>query len=97
MGSHEGIFSAEPAAGDYPRGILGRSGEPVVGSPTHPVMPDRIMLWKMSHLRGGGGAGTGLCLLGPPRPLAPPFGTQAGPLSAGLAGGGAPTARAGCR
>jgi len=34
-----------------------------------------------------------LCPQGLFRPLAPPFGTQAGPLPAGLAGGGhAPTA-----
>jgi hypothetical protein len=36
MGSYEGAFSAEPAAGDQPStGGLGRPGEPVVGSPTH--------------------------------------------------------------
>jgi hypothetical protein len=29
----------------------------VVGSPTHPVMPNLVMLWKMSPLRGGVPAG----------------------------------------
>jgi hypothetical protein len=32
----------------------------VVGSPTHPVMPNLVMLWKMSPLRGGVRAGARL-------------------------------------
>ena len=63
------------------------SGEPMVWSPTHPVMPNLVMLWKMSPLWGEGRAGARLCPLGLARPLAPPFGTQTGPLPAGLAGG----------
>ena len=59
----------------------------MVGSPTHPVMPDMIMLWKMSPPWGEGRAGARLCPQGLFRALAPPFGTQAGPLPAGLAGG----------
>jgi hypothetical protein len=41
-------------------GELGRSGEPMVGSPIHPVMvmPDLIVLWEIS-LWGGGRAGGG--------------------------------------
>jgi hypothetical protein len=61
MGFYEGAFSAEPAAGGHPRGGLGRHGEPVVGSPTHPVMPNLVMLWKMSPLRGRVRAGARLC------------------------------------
>ena len=38
------------------------SGEPVVGSPTHPVMPDLIMLWEVGPLRGEGRAGARLWL-----------------------------------
>jgi hypothetical protein len=36
-------------------GGLGRPVAPVVvvGSPTHPVMPNLVVLWKMSPLRGG--------------------------------------------
>jgi hypothetical protein len=62
MGSYEGAFSAEPAAGGHPRatGGLARPGEPVVGSPTHPVMPNLVMLWEMSPLRGGVRAGARL-------------------------------------
>jgi hypothetical protein len=92
MGSHEGVFSAEPAAGDHPRGGLGRPGGPIVGSPTHPVMPNLIVLWKMGPPWGEGRAGARLCPQGLFRALAPPFGTQAGPLltpSSGLGRGGA--------
>jgi hypothetical protein len=32
----------------------------VVGSPTHPVMPNLVMLWKISPLQGGVRAGTRL-------------------------------------
>jgi hypothetical protein len=61
MGAYEGAFSAEPAAGDHaPTGGLGRPGEPVVGPPTHPVMPNLVMLWEISPLRGGVRAGTRL-------------------------------------
>ena len=59
----------------------------MVGSPTHPVMPNLVMLWKMSPLWGEGRAGARLWAPGPPRPRAAPIGTQAGPLPAGLAGG----------
>jgi hypothetical protein len=34
----------------------------VAGSPTHPVMPNLIMLWKMGPLRGEGRAGARLWL-----------------------------------
>jgi hypothetical protein len=72
-GSHEGVFSAgqsaEPAAGDHPRGGLVRPGEPVVGSPTHPVMQNLVVLWEMSPLRSGVRAGARLWARGPaPRP-----------------------------
>jgi hypothetical protein len=40
-----------------PTGGLGRPGEPVVGSPTHPVMPNLVMLWKMGPSRCGRRAG----------------------------------------
>ena len=48
-------------------GGLGRPVAPVVGSPTHPVMPNLVMLWKMSPLRGGVRAGAGLWARGPAR------------------------------
>jgi hypothetical protein len=52
MGSYEGAFSAEPAAGDHrPRGGLGGAGGAVVGSPTHPAMPNLVVLWEMGPLR----------------------------------------------
>ena len=41
-------------------GGMGRPGEPVVGPPTHPVMPNLVMLWKMDPLRGEGRAGARL-------------------------------------
>jgi hypothetical protein len=59
----------------------------MVGSPAHPVMPNLIVLWKVSPPWGEGRAGARLCPLGSTCPLAPPFGTQTGPLPAGLAGG----------
>ena len=34
----------------------------MVGSPTHPVMPNLVMLWKMSPLHGGVRAGARLWL-----------------------------------
>jgi hypothetical protein len=37
----------------------------VVGSPTHPVMPNLVMFWKMSPLRGGVRAGARLWARGP--------------------------------
>jgi hypothetical protein len=37
----------------------------VVGSPTHPVMPNLVVLWKMSPLRGGVRAGARLWARGP--------------------------------
>jgi hypothetical protein len=47
-------------------GGLGGAVAPVVGSPTHPVMPNLVVLWKMSPLRiqvvgvgeGGGALGS---------------------------------------
>ena len=50
----------EPAAGGWgpPTGGIGRSREPVAGSPTHPVMPNLVVLCKMgSGLPAGRGAG----------------------------------------
>ena len=71
-----------------------RPGEPVVGSPTHPVMPNLVMLWKMSPLQGGVRAGARLWARGPARrgwvaigPKPKPRGGWWGPGSA--AGGGA--------
>jgi hypothetical protein len=46
-------------------GGLGRSGDPVAGSPTHPAMPNLIVLWKMSPLWGEGRGGAGLRAQGP--------------------------------
>jgi hypothetical protein len=50
-----------------PTGGLGRPGEPVVGSPTHPAMPNLVVLWNMSPLRGGVRAGARLWARGPAR------------------------------
>jgi hypothetical protein len=70
----EGAFSAEPAAGDHPWGDWGLGGAvaPVVGPPTHPVMPNLVIkltilvvLWEMSPLRGGVRAGARLWARGP--------------------------------
>jgi hypothetical protein len=63
-GSHEGAFRAEPAAGGHPRGGWGGQGSRWLGTvhPTHPVMPDLIVLWKMGPLRGEGRAGARLWL-----------------------------------
>jgi hypothetical protein len=46
---------------------VGRPGEPVVGSPTHPVMPNLVMLWEVSPLRGEVRAGAWLWARGPAR------------------------------
>jgi hypothetical protein len=48
-------------------GGLGRPVAPVVGSPTHPVMSNLVVLWKMSPLRGGVRAGARLWARGPAR------------------------------
>jgi hypothetical protein len=48
----------------------------VVGSPTHPVMPNLVMLWKMNPLRGGVRAGARLWARGPAARRA---GSQLGP------------------
>jgi hypothetical protein len=49
-------------------GGLGRPVAPVVGSPTHPVMPDLVVLWKMSPPPGRGvRAGARLWARGPAR------------------------------
>jgi hypothetical protein len=68
MGSHEGAFSAEPAAGDHPWGGLGDQGAAMVGSPTHPVMPHLVMPWKMSPPSGRGAGG---CQVVPTRTRSP--------------------------
>jgi hypothetical protein len=39
----------------------------VTGSPTHPVMPNLVVLWDMSPLRGGVRAGARLWARGPAR------------------------------
>jgi hypothetical protein len=39
----------------------------MVGSPTHPVMPNLVMLWKMSPPWGEGRAGARLWARGPVR------------------------------
>ena len=59
----------------------------MAGSPTHPVIPNLIMLWKMSPPWGEGRARARGARRHPPRPRAPFIGTQGGPLPAGLAGG----------
>jgi hypothetical protein len=95
MGSYyEGASSAEPAAGDHPWGGWGDQGGAVVGSPTHPVMPNLIVLWKMSPLRRDVRAGARLWARGPARrswvatgPKPKPGGAGWGPGPA--AGGGA--------
>jgi hypothetical protein len=96
MGSHEGAFSAEPAGGASTGG-LGRSGEPVVGSPTHPVIPHLIMLWKMGPRGARGGRVPGCAhwdsLARLHRPLAP----RPPPFQRAWPGGYALTAHAGCR
>jgi hypothetical protein len=94
MGSYEGAlrFSVEPAAGDHPRGGLGRPGEQVVGSLTHPVMPNLVVLWKMSPLRGGRSAGRSQVVSAGPRP---PVRGRNGAHPAARGGGGGPGAAAG--
>jgi hypothetical protein len=68
MGACEGAFSAEPAAGDHPWGDWGGGVAPVAGSPTHPVMPNLVVLWKMSPALGRGvRAGARLWARGPAR------------------------------
>jgi hypothetical protein len=44
----------------------------VVGSPTHPVMPNLVVLWKMGPLRGEGRAGGRVPGCGCGRPPAGP-------------------------
>jgi hypothetical protein len=96
MGSYEGAFSAEPAAGDHPRGLV-RPGEPVVGSPTHPVMPNLVMLWTLENESPAGrsaggcqvvGAGARLWARGPARRGWVAIGPKPKPRGAGA--GGAP-------
>jgi hypothetical protein len=69
MGSYEGAFSAEPAAGDHPRGVWGGQGGRWLGPrPTrHPVMPDLVVLWKTSPLRREVRAGARSWARGPSR------------------------------
>jgi hypothetical protein len=64
-----------------------RPVEPVVGSPTHPVMPNLVMLWKMSPLRGGVRAGAGLWARGPARRGWVAIGPKPKPRGAGGAPG----------
>ena len=71
-------------------GGLGRPVAPMVGSPTHPVMPNLVMLWKMSPLRGG--VRVGARLWAPPAGAGPQLGPNRSP--GGLAG---PWARHGRR
>jgi hypothetical protein len=64
----------------------------VVGSPTHPAMPNLGVLWKMSPLRGGVRAGARLWARGPaatgPKPKPGGAGGGMGPLR-GAGGAGA--------
>jgi hypothetical protein len=69
-----------------PTGGLVRPGEPVVGYPTHPVMPNLVMLWKMSPLRGGVRAGARLWARGPARLGWVPIGPKPKPRGAGRRG-----------
>jgi hypothetical protein len=83
-------------AGGHPRGGLGSwggqgTGKPVVGSPTHPVMPDLIMLWEMTPLRREVRAGARLWVRGPARRGWVATGPKPKP---GGAGGWAPGIRA---
>jgi hypothetical protein len=48
-------------------GGLGRPVAPVVGSPAHPVMPNLVVLWKMSPPGRGVRAGARLWARGPAR------------------------------
>jgi hypothetical protein len=67
----------------------------MAGSPTHPVMPNLVMLWKMSPLRGGVRVGARLWARGRGAPPAG-AGPQLGPN--GIPGGLAdPWARHGRR
>jgi hypothetical protein len=56
----------------------------VVGSPTHPVMPNLVMLWKISPLRGGVRAGTRLWAREATRRARGAIGSE---LKPGVAGG----------
>jgi hypothetical protein len=48
---------------------LGRPVAPVVGSPTHPVMPNLVMLWKMENESPAGRSVGGCQVVGAgPRP-----------------------------
>jgi hypothetical protein len=80
-------------------GGLRRPVAPVAGSPTHPVMPNLVVLWKMSPLGRGVRAGARLWARGParrswvatgPKPKPGARGGWWGPGSA--AGGGAAAA-----
>jgi hypothetical protein len=48
-------------------GGLGRPVAPVVGSPAHPVVPNLVVLWKMSSLGRGVRAGARLWARAPAR------------------------------
>jgi hypothetical protein len=74
---------------------LGRPVAPVVGSPTHPVMPNLVVLWKMSPLGRRVRAGARLWARGPARRSRAATGPKPKPGGAGgapawsAAGGGA--------
>ncbi len=59
----------------------------MVGSPTHPVMPNLVVLWKMSPLRGGVRAGARLWARGPARRGWVAIGPKPKPRGAGGAPG----------
>ena len=59
----------------------------MVGSPTHPVMPNLVMLWKMSPLRGGVRAGARSWARGPARRGWVAIGPKPKPRGAGGAPG----------
>jgi hypothetical protein len=65
-----------------------------VGSPTHPVMPNLVVLWKMSPLRGGVRAGARLWARGPACRSWAAAGPKPKPGGGGLVG---PRARCGGR
>jgi hypothetical protein len=58
-----------------------------VGSPTHPVMPNLVVLWEMSPLRGGVRAGARLWARGPARRGWVAIGPKPKPRGAGEAPG----------
>ena len=55
----------------------------MAGSPTHPVMPNLVMLWKMGPLRGEGRAGARLWLREATRRARGAIGSELKPGAAG--------------